>query len=1541
MACQNFSCRLLKNGLFLLRFAQFLNATVLMGIVTTAAHAQNVVDSTPRTPHQINQEHTLYYGVHLPRERKVTRALNLAEELIAERRYAEGIAILVQVLSRETDAITDTSAGADLEPIAVSQRIEQIIESLSSAGRRAYKLEVEAQANRLFAAALGPPIKRKTVVDLLSRFPSTDAATKAMWQLSRYHLDRDEPELAAAYLRRLRDSHIGRYEPQRTLVEAVCSLMLGDTQAARSTIGDLANQGSQEAIIIAGRSYRSMDVESIFAAIAGATLTDKRLEKWSSLAWLGRDGNYRRTANQQRVFNRNERQIHLWPTWSARGSVDPDFHGAVNLQQQFRGSKGRPSLFVGSALGVEQQVIFRTPDQLIGIDWETGKRAWTSRLQDNGKNNTTTSEEVAAVNHRLRLWYDQPLAGLSSDGNHVFMIQPGWEQSPKKQAERVRFGGFPRRREAGESASWNTLTAYDLSSQGKLKWTTARNPRAVRQSELKKDANRASSTPPLPLSEAYFTEAPLWAEGGLYIVAEIDQTLQFCELQPDTGKLLWSQPLASVNRSIRADTRRRLAGTMTAVAQGVAVCSTGAGLVVGVDLTNRTLKWFYRFPINEGYRPPRSSPWRSTNDENWSSKLGQSWLENQVRIVGSRVVVASPESDQLHCVELLTGDALWTAKGKPEDILLSAATAEGIVLSGSTEVRGVDLETGAATWRYALPVDTPASHTTLSGRGIVLGHNYLLPLTTNSDRHEAALLEIATGNLQRTITSHGGKLGNLIRYDQAIVSQTEYGVQRFDELDQLVADSSDNPPDTLKQHEWLCRQGEIALDRGDTQLAYEQLQQAYRLAPDSLLVQSRLRTVSLALPFQSLDESQRGLLLELVESAPRRLKLMLQRMDFLVSEEQAKPIQRLAAAVHEELSRQDALLKRADGYFVRSSRWLGALLEQAAQSDSKALANSVEKFRESIRQAAIASPDTKKLELYSDLFPIDLAASKELQQRFKRRHSAAAAIVAARLTAPSAETVATDHRQESSWSTRQIEVTTSTNATETSRRSSRQSLARSVAVIEPEGPKAKVEVTLQRDGQAMQLRDRHGELINRIALERYGVEFARRMLKKQSVAAWHQGDHLFIGFDGKILAYNISPEPSDANRLVWKQAPDGNPDLSSRTLGGDVALFSEEGGGTLSVADEEAMFARCALLLATPHVLIAKTPSRVLGISPENGNLLWSRKLMLGRLAPVADGNRLYAVDNKQTGMVLSLHDGSLIDDWQPLEAPAGSVIAARGTTALTQQRRGLITTLQLIHLESGSVLHEQDFESVPEFLVVDDRVLVCSIDGKLQSYHLGEARLEYERQVAIPSSTINLALSASRERLFLACNERTSKQHRGDGIYQMDEVVPLTGALFAFDLETGEETWPRPLELEGQAILARQPEACPLLVLGARRDQLAASSGGRALQLAFVDLASGRLVHSMVAPNESASGVHRISCQAGPSPEVRFDLPQTTVILRATSSPARPKPTYDAAFDTTTRKEDSGLLGVGQQIRQLINGGLQKNASPREKAKPGKTDND
>ncbi|HAY81541.1 MAG TPA: hypothetical protein DCY79_17195, partial [Planctomycetaceae bacterium] len=315
----------------------------------------------------------------------------------------------------------------------------------------------------------------------------------------------------------------------------------------------------------------------------------------------------------------------------------------------------------------------------------------------------------------------------------------------------------------------------------------------------------------------------------VYCLAEVNGEVQLVVLDAATGRLAWKQQLAHVEHArVQVNMDRRLAGATPSFADGVLVCPTSAGAIAAVDLATRTLLWGYMYDQERSNQYSRFGAFNRYQPAS-SKSIDQRWADANVKISEGVVVVTPVESDALHCIDLLTGKPRWSPL-KRDDMIFVAGIHDGkIIVVERQGLSAIKIADGKKAWSVKLPSAVP------SGRGFISKGRYFLP-TTNS---KLVTIDLSGGKILREVVTDR-VLGNLVCYEDQIISQTESELSAFYQLDPLRL-KVDQKLGQSPTDEWALRwKSELLLHDGKRQEALEQLRLAMKEHGDSIAVQTLL-----------------------------------------------------------------------------------------------------------------------------------------------------------------------------------------------------------------------------------------------------------------------------------------------------------------------------------------------------------------------------------------------------------------------------------------------------------------------------------------------------------------------------------------------------------------------------------------------------------------------------------------------------------------------------------------------------------------------------
>ena len=437
-----------------------------------------------------------------------------------------------------------------------------------------------------------------------------------------------------------------------------------------------------------------------------------------------------------------------YPRWVVPTNNDPRHESlTLNLyhEMQLTGKTLIPSL---QPLAVGDNIIMRSVDRLLGVDFRTGKRVWM--FPENlfvGQRSQELDESIrdamAEAHFGQRMFADSLFGQVSSDGQSIFVVQDVGFAGATLSPMVVPKGQFIQNPLGG--SRFNSLVAVQLDRQGAVKWYVG-GEHEINEPEFK---------------DVFFFGAPLPLDDCLFVLYEKKNEVRLACLESATGHLLWSQHLANVETEgdVIENSTRRLAGWSPSYCDGILICPTSAHAVIAVDLSNRALLWGFE------YGAATNPIANLSRESNRSAAPKSNWLDSTITAVGGAVVLAPVESDQLYCLDLLSGQSRWHFN---DDIgikisqydYLAGVVDNKIVLVGNHSLAAIDVGSGRPSWTVDL-----GTHGQVSGRGYLSEHSYYLP-TTNA---EIVQVELIAGKIDRWVETDR-VLGNIIPFRGDIIS---------------------------------------------------------------------------------------------------------------------------------------------------------------------------------------------------------------------------------------------------------------------------------------------------------------------------------------------------------------------------------------------------------------------------------------------------------------------------------------------------------------------------------------------------------------------------------------------------------------------------------------------------------------------------------------------------------------------------------------------------------------------------------------------------
>jgi outer membrane protein assembly factor BamB/tetratricopeptide (TPR) repeat protein len=769
--------------------------------------------------------------------RELRQRLTRAQAAVDEQRYSDAVAEIGEVLNStgSDDFFLGVPGSADAQ-VSLKTEALALLGAMPAKGRKMYELQYGSDAKAALESALAAGDLTQ-LTEVSRRYFQTKAGYEATLILGRCQLDQGRPLAAALTLKRVADvpTALAQYDPELSVMLAACWLHANQPEQAKQTLVSLKSRLPNAKVRLVEREASIFDRDSAALDwLQGIVGSSRSSLSTAATQWVMYRGNEKRNAQSSSgvpLLNYN------WMLPTLNNPTD-----MARVAQQYRAIRDRdePLVCALQPIVVQNYAVIRQPEsnKLIGINLtKEGKREWIYPAFDDSPNAQTVRESQfqnrnpAQTNTRdgelkQRIWEDNIFGQVSSDGRQVYVIDElGIAQVNGVNVPAVAIGPRGMRfQNPAVTRPNNLLVALDLAKQGSLVWTAGGNLGEIPA-----------------LAGAFFLGAPLPVGDQIYALAEFNGEIRLVCLDSRTGNLEWKQPLATIeNFSITNDPSRRLAGASPSLADGILICPTSAGAVVAVDLTTRTLRWGYQFTRNDlsqyggrgaGFR----QPFQSVQTVTAMAK----WLDSTATIADGSVVLTPPESQQLHCLDLLSGKARWSPIPRDEMLFVACIHKGKIVLVGRNRLKAINLADGKPAWKNDLKLDSEVS----VGRGYYNDSFYYLP----TSGQQICKIDLDSGSIVSRAQTEV-ELGNLVCYQDQLISLSPQSVASFvlysERLEKQLEQRLAAHPEDIDA---LSIKAQILLqaDKADESLSL--LRRAAELAPDRTTVRALLVKVMMVL----------------------------------------------------------------------------------------------------------------------------------------------------------------------------------------------------------------------------------------------------------------------------------------------------------------------------------------------------------------------------------------------------------------------------------------------------------------------------------------------------------------------------------------------------------------------------------------------------------------------------------------------------------------------------------------------------------------------
>ncbi|GIW79630.1 MAG: hypothetical protein KatS3mg105_1437 [Gemmatales bacterium] len=802
----------------------------------------------PKVETPDGDDEDLRASISLKVDSRLKRRIEAAVDLLKEQNWGDAVYVLQGLLDGPEDAIFEqTTEDGKTRWTSIKAEANRLIGSMPKEGLEVYELQWGAKARNLLQQAKLQPEERTdeelrsmTPAEILGRvaknYLHTKAGTEAAELLATLRLQRGEPDMAVLHFKQLLSRPNYEASPLTLLKAAIACQMVGDENGVGQFLDRL--EAVAPGGVRLGEERVSLDrLRAELAKVSRASFAIASAEIWPTFR-----GNQSRTA-----VGEGSTPFLDDIKWKQDITREGQTKQWIDVAARFvKDYKKEPLIPAFCPIAAGGKLVYRSYSGIDAVNLSDGKLAWEQvldrslyRLLRDGNTSRMLAQwwQLYGQSGKQQVLFENSLVGtLSTDGQLVY----GVDDLPFPPYAHAYMFGRPQQFGAlSDMIENNKLTAIELNS-GKLRW------------ELGGNGNTE-------LDNSFFLGPPLPLSGKLYLLNEKAGELRLICLDPHavdpqtnraTPKVVWMQKLASFLNPLQRDIGRRLHAAHLAYGEGVLVCSTNAGAVLGVDLLTQSLVWAYRYEEQSVLptQPNRFVPYGMPSIE-------LQWRGSAPIIHNGYVVFTAPDATSIHCVRIRTGERVWK-KPRGNDLYLAGVFDDNVVIVGSDTCRSLDLATGRLRWK----LDTGMP----SGQGIASADGrYFLPLASSAGRTktepEVCVIDIAAGRIiARTKTrwnphdnTRSGEVpGNLLFCDGKVISQTIDQVVAYPQLKVKLAEMNQSIAKDPNNPFGLTERAELRRHEGDLQGAIQDLRVALNNNPDD-----KTRTKARQLLYESYSEA--------------------------------------------------------------------------------------------------------------------------------------------------------------------------------------------------------------------------------------------------------------------------------------------------------------------------------------------------------------------------------------------------------------------------------------------------------------------------------------------------------------------------------------------------------------------------------------------------------------------------------------------------------------------------------------------------------------
>jgi outer membrane protein assembly factor BamB len=822
----------------------------------------------------------------LPKDTQARRSIEAALDYINAKRWPEVVEALQRILDDPQDKFAPLPRkGPDgkevIVPTSVRAEANRLLANLPAAGLEAYKTFSKAgpKADEYLKKAKDATTTEERLALLglvVRRYLHTDAGGEAADLLATHYMDRGDFRTASRFFSLLmtRAGGADSLKPD-VLFRAAYAFHQADDKAGEDLIWQTArDRGIHE--VYFGDNAKSIDeLKDYLGGLARAVDTVGR--QWAY--FLG-DASHTGKGDGGPAFMRfSWFQRTDVPSDSNASSGDQAFKDKLNILFKTAADHLKtvnqpvmPSQFPVATMvmlkgskGVAKKtpvIVYRTYAGIAAVDMANGKYVGYAAIKGGFDWFMQNSSRESALNQWNMMYMGNPTQGqpaqrpgivfenttigtLSTDGEFAYTIEDLAVPPPAVYGQQMGFPGNPNSnngwsQEILKAVSHSRLMAYDLTRGCASAW------------ELPPEDDKGE------FADSYFLGPPLCLNGKLYVLSEKQQELRLTCMENVKNGMGWAPKVdfalslgTARDNQMQQDPLRRIHAAHLSYGEGVLVCPTNLGYLIGIDLLQNSLLWAYPYrdktdvPEDTGTAMgPNGMPWRggrfiggmNPNGGYNQSPPQSGWKVSAPIIQDGKVVFTAPDSKSLHCVNLKDGTPAWSRPRQENDLYLGGVVNGKVIVVGTKTAHAYTIAKGDDAWT----VETGLP----SGFGAASDNTYYLPLQKSiaSKEPEICAIDVDRG----VVTGHAkaraveGKdikaPGNILFFDGGIVSQTNEEVAAYPQIKLKIAAMTEALKANPNDPQGLFDRGELSLEEGNLEGSIQDFRQVLRNNPPAELV---------------------------------------------------------------------------------------------------------------------------------------------------------------------------------------------------------------------------------------------------------------------------------------------------------------------------------------------------------------------------------------------------------------------------------------------------------------------------------------------------------------------------------------------------------------------------------------------------------------------------------------------------------------------------------------------------------------------------------